>query len=822
MTMIPSSDATRTDAEIRARIERLTLEGKIRLLSGKDHWSTYPDVTIGLRPIVLSDGTVGIRGVRWSEEDTSINTPSATAVAATFDPAVAAAAGAVMGGEARRKGVDVVLGPVINLQRSPFGGRHFEAFSEDPLLTAQMGAAMVTGMQAEGVATAAKHFVGNESETDRLNSNSVIEERVLREAYLLPFEAVVAAGGLGVMASYNRLNGTPVVHSAILTELLKEEWGFDGFVVSDWGAIRSVVASASAGTDLAMPGPHTRWADGLAAAVRAGEVAESAIDEKVLRVLRLAARVGALDGIAPLVDRAALPTPPRAEDAAVQRSLRDVAALGTVLLRNEGGVLPLDPVTTRSLAVIGPAARTPRTNGGGSAAVVAPFPISPLDALAGSLPDVDIRYAEGARPSSLLRALTAANGRAPSGDGVVSVEFLDADGAVIGAETRDRPDTLVYGMGYPDGVPEDEVSVIRLRTRITVPEDGDYLLSAAGVGHARVTVDGAVRVDDDLVPINDDAVLGMSLPPQAIVELTLRSDRPVDVEYTYRPAPRTVAALRLGFDTAVPDAARLIADAVDVARAADTAVVFVGTSAENEAEGFDRTDLALPGAQDELVRAVAAVNPRTVVVVNAGAPVLLPWRDEVAAIVLPWFGGQAMGPAVADVLTGAAEPGGRLPVTFPADERGIPSPFPEGGDVVYREGLDIGYRGYARSGAVPAYPFGHGLGYTTWDLGEARATSTNGGIAVTVTVRNTGHRHGRIVVQAYVAHPAAGAEYAVPRFAGATACELDGGAQAEVSVTVADTVSRRWDAATGRWEPITAPPQVFVGTSSRDLRVVTT
>ncbi|WFR67274.1 glycoside hydrolase family 3 N-terminal domain-containing protein [Curtobacterium flaccumfaciens] len=514
---------------------RLPLERKVRLLSGRDHWSTYPDASIGLRSIVLSDGTVGVRGVRWTERDTSINTPSATAIAATFDPAVAQAMGAIIGGEARRKGVDVVLGPVVNLQRSPFGGRHFEAFSEDPLLTARTGAAMVSGMQAEGVATAVKHFVGNESETDRLHSNSVIEERVLREAYLLPFEAVVAAGGLGVMASYNRLNGTPVVHSEILEELLREEWGFDGFVVSDWGAIRSVAASARAGTDLAMPGPHTRWADGLVEAVRAGEVPESSIDEKVVRLLRLGARVGALDGIAPLVDRALLASPPHPEDPTVRRTLRETAALGTVLLRNEGGVLPLDPSATGSIAVIGPAARTPRTNGGGSAAVVAPDAVPPVDALTDALPGVDVRYAEGARPSSLLRPLTSANGRAPGGDGVVLVEFLRADGTVVGAEVRDRPDTLVYGMGYPDGVPEDEVSAIRLRTTITVERDGAHLLSAAGVGHALLTVDGAVRLDDDLLPINDDAVLGMSLPPQAVVELDMRSDRPVDVEFTYRP-----------------------------------------------------------------------------------------------------------------------------------------------------------------------------------------------------------------------------------------------------------------------------------------------
>lgn len=817
MSLTPSPDLPGTEQELRSRLAWLDLETKVRLLSGRDHWSTYPVAEIGLRSIVLSDGTVGIRGVRWSEEDTSINIPCTPAIAATFDEAVARSMGHVIGADARRQAVDVILGPVVNLQRSPYGGRHFEAFSEDPWLTAQLGVAMVEGMQAEGRATTVKHFIANEAETDRMNSNSVVEERVLREAYLVPFEAIVRAGALSVMSSYNSVNGVLATDSALITEVLKGEWSFDGLVVSDWTAIRSVEKSAAAGTDLAMPGPHTPWAAGLLDAVRSGQVAEGTIDDKVLRLLRFAARLGALEGIAPLVDSHSLPAPPPAEAPEIRDLLRSAAARGTVLLRNEGKILPLDPVALRSIAIIGPAAASPRTNGGGSATVVAPATVSPLAALRAVLAGTEVRYAEGARPFTLVRPLSAANGSAPNGGGVVLVEFLDAQGGVLGSELRDRPDTLIYGMGYPAGVPQDEVAAIRASTRLSVASDGDYLLSGAGVGHAQIVVDGEVRFDDVLVPINSDAVVGMSLPPQAVIELDLVAGRLVDVVFTYTPAANTVAALRLGFDAVASDGDALIAQAVEVARGADVAVVFVGTSSEDEAEGFDRRSLALPGRQDELVHAVAAVNPNTVVVVNVGAPVLLPWRDEVGAIVLPWFGGQEMGWALADVLTGRAEPGGRLPVTFPAAEVNLPSPFPVNGDVVYREGLDLGYRAYSRSGDMPAYPFGHGLGYTDWTLDDVRGDGTQDGVRVTARLTNTGAHLGRQVAQVYLSRTDSAVQRPAIWYAGAAAHEVAAGGIETISIAVPRRAFEHWDVASGSWALEPGTFRIHVGFSSMDL-----
>ncbi|MDI2033794.1 glycoside hydrolase family 3 C-terminal domain-containing protein [Paenarthrobacter nitroguajacolicus] len=802
------------EQEITARLSRLDLEAKIRLLSGKDHWSTYPDESIGLRPLILSDGTVGIRGVRWTETDTSINIPSATAIAATFDPRVAISMGTVIGAEARRKGVDVVLGPVVNLQRTPFGGRHFEAFSEDPYLTAIMGASMVQGIQAEGPATTAKHFIANEAETDRINSNSVVPEHVLREAYLAPFEAIVKAGGLGVMSSYNRVNGTPAVESDLVTDVLEREWGFDGLVVSDWGAIRTVESTALGGTDLAMPGPRTAWADGLLDAVRQGRVPESVVDNKVLRLLRLAARVGALDGIAPLVDREALPTPPAAESPEIRGLLRDTGAKGMVLLRNQDQALPLT-TAARKIAVVGPAAVAPRTNGGGSAAVIAPRTVAPLDALRGALPDALFHYSEGARPNTLVKTLSAANGSAPGGQGVALIEFLDRDGRALGSETRDRCDTLTYGMGYPDGVPEESVTAIRASTLLSVKAAGDYVFAAAGVGHAHVTIDGVTRFDDQLIPINADAVVGMSLPPQATMELSMTPGLPMEVVFTYTPAQRTVASLRLGFDSAAPDVDRLIAEAVDAARDADYAVIFVGTGPEDEAEGFDRSTLALPGRQDELVAAVAEISAKTIVVVNSGAPVLMPWRNQVDAILLTWFGGQEMGWAVADVLTGDAEPGGRLPVTFPSREEGLPSPQPQNGDVVYREGLNIGYRAGAAS--EPAYAFGHGLGYGKWSLSGLEARENDEGVTVSVRVGNRSDRSSREVVQVYLSRGQSDVERPGIWFAGAAVSELPAGGEETVFITLPRRLFEHWDSSSGSWSLEPGVFRVHAGTSSAEL-----
>ena len=393
------------EADLQSRVARLSLEQKVRLLTGADFWALYPEPAAGLRRIVTSDGPAGVRGETWDERDTSANIPSPTALAATWDCDRVAAIGRLLAAEARRKGVDVLLAPTVNLHRTPYGGRHFECFSEDPLLTARIGVAYVRGLQSQGVSATVKHFICNDSETERMSVDVRIDERTLRELYLAPFEAIVReAGAWAVMAAYNGVNGSAMTESPLLRSILHDEWGYDGLVMSDWTATRATEPAARAALDLAMPGPAERfgpWGDALLEAVRAGHVDEALLDDKVLRILRLAARVGALDGAS-----AASPVP-----VDIPRELRATAAASFVLARNERSLLPLDRSGLDGsglgrVALIGPNAEIARTLGGGSATVYPPYTVSPLDGLRAA--GLDVAFAPGT-----LGHLRPAAARAP-------------------------------------------------------------------------------------------------------------------------------------------------------------------------------------------------------------------------------------------------------------------------------------------------------------------------------------------------------------------------------------------------------------------------
>ncbi|XRQ03852.1 glycoside hydrolase family 3 C-terminal domain-containing protein [Actinomadura welshii] len=720
------------EGALRARLARLTLAEKVHLLTGEGFWTLRPLPGIGLRRIVMSDGPSGVRGTRWDERDTSLLFPNPTALAATWDPALAERIGRLNGAQARDKGVHVQLAPTVNLHRTPLGGRHFENYSEDPLLTARIGAAFVRGVQSAGVAATAKHFVGNDSETSRMSYDARIGDEALDELYLRPFEEAVKTGVWAVMAAYNKVNGTSMTENRpLLTDVLKHRWGFDGVVVSDWTAVRSTEESANAGMDLEMPGlPGSPWRDRLVQAVRDGRVAEELIDDKVLRVLRLAARVGALEGF---------PEPPPVTTPADARDrLRDAAARAAVLLRNENGVLPLE--APRRLAVIGPNAVRFSAQGGGSAHVNPEHVVSPVEGLRRALGGgTELTVHSGVFPHERLAPLPLALATDPdTGERGVRLEFLDAEDAVIKSELR-RAAHFVFLGGPPRGTAR-----ISVRAQVTPAEDGLHTFAVTGSGEYELSI-GDTATAVTLTHAHGDPAEALMRPPEHRVEAELPAGRPVLVELHHTCAPgRFATVFGIGYHAPRLPADAEFAAAVAAARGADAAVVVVGTNDDVESEGFDRTTLALPGRQDELVSAVAAANPRTVVVVNAGAPVLMPWRDEVAAILWAWLPGQEGGDAIADVLTGAAEPGGRLPTTFPAAEDGVLSPLPAAdGTLRYSEGTAIGYRHYA-PGRV-AYPFGHGLGYTTWEYGPLTVSD---GVAE-VTVRNTGRRPGRETVQLY-------------------------------------------------------------------------
>lgn len=741
MTTPATTSATEATEHLRPLLGTLTLEQKVALVSGADFWTTVPLPEIGLRAITLSDGPSGVRGPRWDEREPSLNLPSGTALAASWDVDLAYRYGAAAASEARRKGVDVVLGPTINLHRSPLGGRHFECFSEDPELSAELAAAYVRGMQDNGVAATPKHYVANDSETDRFTVDVQVGDRALRELYLAPFERAVEAGAWAVMSAYNSVDGVTMTENDLLETPLNSEWGFDGVVVSDWTAVRSLDA-VPASQDLAMPGPAPAWA-GAVDAIRDGRLDEADLDRKVLRLLLLAERVGALEGSIEAV--------PESIDGVA--FVREAAIEGTVLLSNDG-ILPLDAAAIGSLAVIGHNAREARTQGGGSATVLPETITSPLDGIRAALPGVEVAYALGAVVQEGVAELPLGQMINPvTGDRGVRVSWLDADGGTLFAEDR-RSTALVW---FGGDAPVATADRLVLETRYTPETDGEVLLGFAGASPGRVWVDGDLVIDD--TPVIDGTDLGAAFlnPPSLTAAVSVGADVPraVRAEFRLRESASALAgalAVTLGIAPDDSDPDRLIADAAAAAAASDIAVVVVGTNSKVESEGYDRENLDLPGRQDDLVRAVAAANSRTIVVVNAGSPVALPWAGEVAAIVQGYFGGQEFGSAIADVLTGAAEPGGRLPTTWPAALADVPvtQVTPDAGVLRYDEGIHVGYRAWLRAGSEPAFAFGHGLGYTTWSWGAMARHSVEGhGDAVEVTLANTGDRAGKQVVQVY-------------------------------------------------------------------------
>jgi len=803
-------DSAAETARLTELADRLSLEEKVQLLTGRDFWTTWPIEKIGLRRMLVSDGPSGVRGEVWDERSPSLNLPSGTALSSSWDPEIAARYGAASAVEARRKGVDVVLGPTINLHRSPYGGRHFEAFSEDPLLTAGLAAAYVRGVQENGVGATPKHYIANEYETERFTANSVVDERTLREVYLAAFEkAITEAQAWLVMSSYNSINGVTATENDLLETPLNSEWGFDGVVVSDWTGVRSVDA-ASASQDLEMPGPHGAWGAKLVAAVRDGAVSQDAIDRKVVRLLRLAARVGALEGFEPV--QAA---PITVEDGVA--FAREAASAGSVLLRNKNSALPLVADSLKSVAVIGHNALNARTQGGGSATVIPEHIVTPIDGIRAALPNATVTYNRGAVVQKGIAEIPLAEIVNPrTGSNGALVRFLDASGEEMFSEDR-LATTLMY---FGGDAPTTTAAVIEITATWTPVETGEVLFGFSAVGRGRVYADGVLLREDGAESVGMDLGASLLAPPSIAAPVQATAGEPIELKIEFELASveegqgglSGILGITIGFEADESNPDELIAEAVAAAAAAEVAIVVVGTNAQVESEGFDRSSLALPGRQDDLVRAVVAVNPRTIVVVNSGSPVLLPWRDEVQGILLTYFGGQEFGAALADMLFGEVEPGGRLPTTWPAVEADVPvtSVTPVDGQLAFTEGVHIGYRAWLRSGVTPAYEFGFGLGYTTFELSELAVSDADSGVDVSVTVTNTGDRAGKQVVQVYVSRDETEIDRPARWLAGFASVQLEAGATAVVTVPVAARSFEHW--ATG-W---TLEPGTFtlhVGTS---------
>ncbi len=772
----------------------LTVEQKVELLAGADVWHTAAFDDPAVPAIRMSDGPAGVRGTSWTGA-ASASFPCGVALGATWDPELVRRIGHALGREARSKSAQVVLGPTVNLHRTPIGGRNFECMSEDPLLTAELAVAYVEGLQAEGVASCIKHFVGNDTEFERMTISSEIDERTLRELYLLPFEAAVKRAGVrAVMSGYNRLNGTFCgEHPWLLNEVLRGQWGFDGVVVSDWFGCHSAGESLLAGLDLEMPGPARQRGQHLLDEVRAGAVTEHDLDVAVGRLLGLAEWTGAAEA-----DTAEQ----TADDPETREVIRAAATRAMVLLKNDDATLPLAPTVPR-LALIGPYARFGRIQGGGSARVKPDHGRGPLEALAERLPDVT--FETGGTIAKYL----------PTMRGNFAVAFEDESGAT-GTTDVSR---LAW---YWDKPPVTGMSATRFSARVTgtfQPDHaGDWEIGLRAVGAAGVALDGETIVEL-AEPQRGGAFFGIGSPEvRGTIQL---EDRPYEVTVDYPLGePDLVRGLVVGARP-VPEGDHL-ERASALAASADVAIVIVGTDDDWETEGEDRTSLALPGDQDDLVRTVVGANPRTVVVLNTGSPVTMPWLDDVPAVLQIWFPGQEIGDALADVLLGEQEPGGRLPITFPRQLEDTPAfaHYPGAdGRAEYGERLLVGHRWYDRQEIEPLFPFGFGLGYTTFELDAPVVEgSAEHGASVELTVKNTGPRPGSEVVQVYVEPPDGDDDRPRRQLAGFRRVDLRDGGEERVHIDLDRRAFSSW--IDGDWVVQAGEYTVLVGRSSRDLQPV--
>jgi len=802
---------------IETLLNQLTLPEQVSLLSGRDFWSVPPIPRLGISLLKVTDGPNGARGGGSLIGGVkSAAFPCGIALGASWSVALVEEVGAALADEVKSKGAQMLLAPTVNIHRSVTNGRNFECYSEDPILTGELASAYIRGLQGQGIAATIKHFVGNESEIERTSMSSVIDERTLREVYLLPFEwAVKKAKTWGVMSSYNRLNGTFTSEDHwLLTTVLRREWGYDGVVMSDWFGSHSTAPTVNAGLDLEMPGPPRDRGQKLIEAVERGEVTAETVRERAKNMLRLMQRVGVLDGLAE--------TPERADDNPAHRALiRRAGAEGTVLLTNEG-VLPLDKAGVKKLAVIGPNAKVAQIMGGGSAQLNPHYRVSPWDGLAAALGDSRLAYAPGCT-NHRFEPLLKDDFR---------VDFFgntDLGGPVI--HTMRQADAEAFWFhGFADGKVDPTHFSARLTGHFMPEKSGLHRVGIFSAGLSRVLVDGKLVADAwshwtrgrTFFEEGCDEVVGE-------IDLTAGQRYAITIEFATQPAKTLgFAAFRAGIGRPLGD--EDIAAAAEAARDAEAAVVFIGRSGEWDTEGSDLLDIALPGRQNDLVRAVAKANPKTIVVLQTGGPVEMPWLRDVAAVLEAWYPGQEAGNAIADVLLGVAEPGGRLPQSFPARWADNPTRSQDAevypgkdGKVRYEEGIFIGYRHYDKMGTTPLFPFGFGLGYTLFELSEIAVDDArfeaDGAVEVSVTVTNTGEREGSPVVQLYVSDDMSSAPRPAKELKAFAKVKLAAGESRRVMLALDDRAFAFYRPEAKHWLVEAGSFTLMVGTSSDDLPV---
>jgi len=784
---------------------RLTPDEKLALLGGTG-FTTQPIPRLGVPAMAMADAGQGVRGGQDSTTGPATAFPAGVLMAATWDTNLLRQIGQAIGEEARNKGsgVQVLLGPAVNIHRTPLGGRNGEYMSEDPYLAARLAVPYIQGMQGAGISACIKHFACNNQEGDRMEVNATVSERALREIYLPAFEAGVKEGKVySVMSSYNRVNGRHAsANPYLLTEILKKEWGFDGLVMSDWGGVHETDV-VQAGNDLEMPNGRNMSVGKLKAALADGSVTQAAVDDSVHRILRTVIRVGLLDG--PMHPDAALVNSP-----AHQQLALDAAEAGIVLLKNRGNVLPLEAGRTKSIAVIGDVADKMQWDALGSPEVKPLHKVEFLDGIKARAGSVTIDYVPVGNEGEALPAsvVTTPDGTA---HGFKAEYFknrnLEGEPALVRTDTNID---LQSPRRPASGFPRTNFSV-RWTGTLTAPASGNYGFTFTGDDGFRVFLDGT--------NVMDHWMEGAATP--ITVETNLVAGKTYDLRIEYFQAGGGFTA-RLNWE---PPGKSLEEQAVEAAKKSDAAIVCVSTR-RMEGEGNDRPSMDLPANQAALIRAIAAVNKKTIVVLNNGTPVTMDdWLAKVPAVVEAWLPGQEGGTALAAILFGDVNPSGKLPDTLAVKRGDYPDAnnFPgTNNEVNYAEGIYVGYRHFDQAGIEPLFPFGFGLSYTTFGYANLRLSqpelSPDGSLTASVDITNTGKRAGEEVAELYVHDPKPQIDKPVRELKGFAKIALQPGETKTVQFTIQPRALAYFDTPGHQWKADAGDYEIQIGASSRDLR----
>ncbi|MFZ2322506.1 MAG: glycoside hydrolase family 3 C-terminal domain-containing protein [Ignavibacteriaceae bacterium] len=786
-------------------LKQMTLEEKIDMIGGTG-FETKAIERLGIPPLNMSDGPLG---VRW---DNSTALPSGILLGATWNPDLITKLGTVLATETKAKGRQVILAPCVNIARIPMGGRNFESYGEDPYLTSRIAVNYIKGVQKENVVATVKHFAANNQEHQRDFVNTTVDERTLNEIYFPAFKAAVqVANVLAVMSAYNKLNDHYCSENDyLLIDKLKKEWGFNGLVMSDWGAVHSTVQTFNGGLDLEMPNGQYLNKETLLDKIKSGELSETKLDDKVRRILRVMFTIGLFDDYQ--YDKSAVNTPEHKQVAL------DIAKDGIVLLKNNNSILPLDVNKIKSIAVIGPNSKVAITGGGGSSMVVPFSSVSPLEALENKIGDkVKINFAQGCMldgDSNPLDEKYLFTDESGNENGLKAEYFTNKN--LEGKPDRIMVDKIINFSwdwhGPFEDFPKDNFSV-RWTGFIKVDKSGRYTLDVSSDDGARLYLDDKPVIDD----WTDHALVTNSYT----TELKANQYYKIKLEYYENGGG---AIVKLGWRKPNDE---LLTGAITTARNSDVAIVFAGTNYTYESEGYDRKNLDLPSDQDDLIKEISGVNKNTIVVLTTGSPVLMDkWLNDVDGLIEAWFAGEQAGNAIAEILLGETNPSGKLPITFPKrweDCSAYNTYMKENGTTRYKDGIYVGYRHFEKNKIEPLFPFGYGLSYTTFEYGGLKLSSNempgNSNLIVSFNLKNTGKVKGEEIAQLYINDVKSSIDRPVKELKRFKKVSLNPGEEKTIEFELDEKALSFFDPSTKNWKAESGEFEVLIGSSSEDIKL---